>query len=159
MSLAARLPAPLARILLWWAFRLLRLWWLITHPDQAGALVAIHNGGAVLLPRESCQPGWTFPGGTIRAGEKAAEAAVREVREEVGLSVTLADLGAAATITHNYLARRDTMQLYSLRCAERPVVRIDEREIVAARWLSPDDALRLLLVLHARSYLQALTTE
>lgn len=156
MSLVARLPAPLARILLWLAFRLLRLWWLISHPDQAGALVAIHNGGAVLLLRQSYQPGWTFPGGTIRAGETGAQAAVREIQEEIGLIVPPADLGAAAIITHDYLARRDTVQLFSLHPAERPAVQIDEREIVDAHWLTPGEALRLPLVPHARSYLQTL---
>ena len=35
---------------------------------------------------------WTFPGGYVDFGENAAEAAVRETREEVGMRVALGPL-------------------------------------------------------------------
>ncbi len=46
----------------------------------------------VLVRRKYPPPGWAIPGGFIDAGERAEEAAVREAREETGLSVRLTAL-------------------------------------------------------------------
>lgn len=55
----------------------------------AGAVV--HDpAGRLLLIRRGREPGrglWSLPGGRCERGETAAEAAVREVREETGLEV------------------------------------------------------------------------
>ncbi len=56
----------------------------------AGCLVI--DAGRVLLLRRGIEPAlgkWTFPGGYVDFGESAADAAIRETREEVGMAVTL----------------------------------------------------------------------
>lgn len=58
------------------------------RPPIASAIVT-HNG-KVLLVRRRVKEGnlsWQFPGGEIERGESAGHAAVREVREETGLTV------------------------------------------------------------------------
>src|SRR5690606_29722830 len=45
------------------------------------------DDGRVLLVRHSYKTGWATPGGFVNRREVAADAAVREVREEVGLAV------------------------------------------------------------------------
>ncbi len=48
------------------------------------------DAGKVLLLRRGNWPAlgkWTFPGGYVDFGENAAEAAIRETREEVGMRV------------------------------------------------------------------------
>jgi ADP-ribose pyrophosphatase YjhB (NUDIX family) len=55
----------------------------------AGALVH-DDAGRLLLVRRGTEPGrglWSVPGGRCEPGETAAEAAVREAREETGLQV------------------------------------------------------------------------
>src|SRR5262245_49581335 len=50
----------------------------------AGAVV-LDSAGRLLLVRRAREPGrgrWSLPGGRVEAGETAAAAAVREVREE-----------------------------------------------------------------------------
>lgn len=46
----------------------------------------------VLVRRKFPPPGWAIPGGFIDTGERAEEAAIREAREETGLSVRLTAL-------------------------------------------------------------------
>lgn len=49
----------------------------------------------VLAARRSAPPalagGWEFPGGKVEPGESDADAAVRELREELGVEVSLGD--------------------------------------------------------------------
>ncbi|MFI9275464.1 NUDIX hydrolase [Kitasatospora sp. NPDC052896] len=46
--------------------------------------------------------GWSTPGGGIEEGEQPAEAAARELREEIGLTVTPARLGRLVAETSGY---------------------------------------------------------
>jgi ADP-ribose pyrophosphatase YjhB (NUDIX family) len=67
----------------------------------AGALV--RTGTKVLLVRRRHPPNegrWSLPGGLVELGEKAEEAAVREVKEETGLDVVLERLLDVATDIH-----------------------------------------------------------
>jgi ADP-ribose pyrophosphatase YjhB (NUDIX family) len=55
--------------------------------------VIIEIGRKIVLIRRKHPPtGWAIPGGFIDRGERAEDAAVREAREETGLSVTLTTL-------------------------------------------------------------------
>jgi len=50
------------------------------------------KGGIVLVRRKNPPPGWALPGGFIDYAESAEAAAVREAREETGLTVRLTGL-------------------------------------------------------------------
>jgi ADP-ribose pyrophosphatase YjhB (NUDIX family) len=52
-----------------------------------GASVVLVEDGRLLLVRHSYRRDWSTPGGFLRKGEQPADAAVREVREELGLDV------------------------------------------------------------------------
>lgn len=55
--------------------------------------IIIEVGGKIVLIRRKHPPaGWAIPGGFIDHGERAEDAAIREAREETGLSVSLASL-------------------------------------------------------------------
>ncbi len=68
------------------AYRVLSLYWRIRRPIVLGVCaVVVRDGAEVLLVRHSYLPGWHFPGGGIKRGESASQAAVRELWEETGL--------------------------------------------------------------------------
>lgn len=80
--------------------------------------IIIETGGGVVLVRRKNPPhGWALPGGFVDYGESLEEAAVREAREETGLSVelirqfhTYSDPGRDPrqhTITTVYVARAE----------------------------------------------------
>ena len=62
-----------------------------------GRMVGVAGGGALLLCRRAAKlrrhaGQWALPGGRLDAGETPVEAAIREVREELGLNLGSADV-------------------------------------------------------------------
>lgn len=143
-----------AQVALRCAFLLLRLWWFVRRPRQHGALLVLWCGDRALLLRNSYQPLWSAPGGGVRRGEAPADAAARETAEEVGLSVDPAALSPALDVEHAFRHRPDRVELFVLALPERPRIRIDNREVIAAAWVTRTEALRLDLLPHLRSYFE-----
>lgn len=56
---------------------------------EFGALAVIKDGDTVLLTKREDFEVWCLPGGGIDSGESAAEAVIREVKEELGLDVAV----------------------------------------------------------------------
>ncbi len=125
---------------------LLRVYWAVARPATHGVLVAIRHQGEVLLVRNSYQPFLSMPGGYLRRGEDPLDAARRELREEVGLTVAREELRLAFTMRHRWMGKDEHVTLLELRPARPPAVTIDRREIVEARFLTPSEALRLALL-------------
>ncbi len=72
------------------------------HDVLPAAFAAVRNGaGELLLVRRIDDGNWELPGGRIEVGETVAEALVREVAEESGVTVVLTGLsGVYSDPTH-----------------------------------------------------------
>ncbi len=133
-----------------WALRVL---WFIRRPETTGALVAVWYRGRILLVKNSYRPQLTLPGGYVKAREDRRTTAARELREEVGIQAQPKRLVHAYHGTHLFEHRKDTLDIYELEVDDEPRVRVDDREVVAAEFHSPEEALRLEIVPHLEEYL------
>ena len=57
-------------------------------PSFGASAVVINSGKVLLIQREDFEV-WGLPGGSVDPGESVAQTAVREVREETGIEITL----------------------------------------------------------------------
>ena len=113
-------------------YPLLRLYWYAFRPDVLGVRCLIEYEGRVLLIRNPYGPmKWDLPGGGVRRGERPEDAARRESREEVGVSLSgLRPLGRY-TGTESY--EDDTVVCYYAR-AESPALRPRRAEVYEEGW-------------------------
>jgi 8-oxo-dGTP diphosphatase len=116
-------------------FVLARAWWRVSRSPHQGALVAVYVGEALLLLRSSYRSEWNFPGGGVRRGEMPEEAARRELAEEIGLAAPV--VRPAGVISGIWDGRPDRVHFFELQLERLPELRLDNREIVAARLVPP----------------------
>lgn len=137
------------------AYRLMRTYWTLRHPKTHGTLVVLCNGGELLLVRNSYVPYYSAPGGYVSGSETGREAARRELREEVNLSVAPEQLELVLDEHHEWEGKREHIEIFSVELAARPALRIDNREVIDAAWFTPERALELDLFPPLRRVIEA----
>jgi 8-oxo-dGTP diphosphatase len=155
----ARPVDRLWQMVYWVAYRLAKSWWFLRRPRHYGALVALWHGGEILMLSLSYRRGVNLPGGGIRPGEDAQSAALRETEEETGLVLTPDQLRLADAAAFYFENRIDHVTIFEAVLAERPRVRIDHREIVAACFRAPASIPPDEVAPHIRRYLAAKLTQ
>lgn len=115
--------------------------------SAGGVIVYKHTREWLVLIMKDMKGNWTFPKGKIEEHEEPAEAAIREIREEVGLTALthIAEL----TPVHYFYYRggpvKKTVHYYLFRSPKKqtPVVQTEEG-ISEARWVRMADAKRII---------------
>jgi len=114
----------------------------------AAVAAIVDDEGRVLLHRRGDEPEelWSFPGGSVDIGESAAEALIREVREELGLEVEpVAVIGVYTSPEFDWsYPNGDQIQAFMVLIRCRIVggaLRVDGKEATAAAFFGPDDPL------------------
>jgi 8-oxo-dGTP diphosphatase len=136
------------------AYLLARAWWFLRRPETRGSVVALWHDGRVLLVRTSYRRQYTLPGGFMKRGEDARDAAARELAEELQLSIPADRLSIAWRGSRIFEHRHDTLTICELEMAGPPAFRVDGREVVWAGWIRRADAVALPLLPHVREYLE-----
>ncbi len=104
-------------------------------------VLLIHN----MAMRDPKKSYWGFPKGHIDKGESSKDAAIREVKEEVGLEVEIIEkIGES-----KYVFTKDREKVFKavamfLMKASDGEVKVLEEELMDAQWFSPVDALEKL---------------
>lgn len=137
------------------AYKLAKSWWFFRRPRHHGALVALWHGGEILMLSLSYRQGVNLPGGGIRPGENAQQAALRETTEETGLVLRADQLELADAGAFHFENRIDHVTIFEAMLPERPLIAIDHREIVAARFRAPASIRPDEVGPHVRRYLAA----
>ena len=132
--IAARavLPVPAQRLAYRGAYWVLRFYWMLFHPSVTGVKCLLTDGDRVLLVRHSYGPRmWDLPGGSVKAGEDPADAARREMLEELGLAIDRwQPLGHLEIVIEH---RRNRVHLFQAEL-QNPALTIDRGELLAASW-------------------------
>jgi 8-oxo-dGTP diphosphatase len=104
---------------------------------------AIVRDGRILLVRRARAPGrdlFSLPGGVVEAGETLAQAVIREVHEETGLTVEpVALAGQREVIVRDAAGRVERhFVILAFACRWRAGEAAPSEEVAEARWLAPD---------------------
>ena len=124
-------------------FRLLPVWArrrvvrTLAPSFTVGAICLIERpDGALLLVRQSYRNRWGVPGGLVKRGEVPADAARREVLEEVGLEIEL--IGEPSVVVEPVPRRVDVVYRARPVAGTGDEVTPTSPEITEARWFAPD---------------------
>jgi len=109
----------------------------MTKEKSCGALVYRGQGRKIqlLLLRHRMGGHWSFPKGHVEGGETEAQTALREVREETGLNVSLLE-GFREKVTYSPRPGISKDVVYFLGFAQDSRTVMQEEEISELRWVN-----------------------
>lgn len=113
---------------------------------SAGAVVLRRGPGGVrvLALHDERHNEWRLPKGKLRAGETAAQAAEREVKEETGLAPRAGRYLGATTYTYpdpaDGVPTHKIVYFFLMTVGEDAEVRAEAGTFDSARWLAPHEA-------------------
>src|SRR4051794_22665207 len=138
-------------------------------PSAAGALIT-NGDGRILIVKPTYRDGWGIPGGGVDGKESPREGVVREMREELGLDLTVGQLlayehriNAAGIDTHRFLFDGPTLTREQIDAIVLPPDELSELRFVsvdeAVSPLAPPLARRVQLAVAHRGEGRALYLE
>ena len=105
-----------------------------------GAAALVDSDGRVLIAQrpdgKQLAGHWEFPGGKVEDGETPETALIRELQEELGITVKQACLAPFVFASHTYESFHLLMPLFLIRRWEGEP---EAREHKALKWVRPND--------------------
>jgi len=111
---------------------LFRIYWFLFRPVSAGVKVVLTYRGEVLVVRHTYgMKRYTFPGGGVEKMETPEKAAIREIKEELGVNLEEVIFCGSFISTEEY--KKDTVYVYTAELDGKNII-IDGIEIQEASW-------------------------
>lgn len=129
------------------------LYWRLTKGSSHGVQVAFWLDDRVLLVKNSYRTGYSFPGGDVKKGERSVDAARRELKEETGIVILPDQLRFAMDIRYRHRNLDMIDEIFECNAPIKPMIHIDNREVIEAEYFTLDEALSQSLLESTRSYL------
>src|SRR6266852_6225742 len=123
---------------------------------SVGALIVNKQGKILLTKSHKWFDKYTLPGGHMEVGETMKEAVAREVKEEVGLDVEVADmlLMQEAIFAEEFWKKKHFIFFDFLCKSKDQQVKLDGRELQSYVWEYPGAAFKLKLDSFTRQTLE-----
>ena len=149
----AAICVKIVRIFFRLAYSTLLCLWFFTRPTIHGVYIAVWYKEKLLIIANSYKKRFTIPCGRIKRSEESAEAAVRELYEEVGIAVKKSRLTYVGEYSakHNYAY--DIGTFFEIEMVESPAVCIHNREVLLAQFMPLDRGRKLALSPTVRAWL------
>jgi 8-oxo-dGTP diphosphatase len=116
--------------------------------DVVGCYV-MHDDRFLMLHRHAHKSDgdrWGLPAGKRDGEEPLAEAMRRELREETGIDILESDLHFFDSVAVRHAGPDIEYHMFSVEMPEQPGIRLSEGEHRDFRWVTPEEALSMLLV-------------
>ena len=113
--------------------------------DIVGCYVE-YDGKVIALKRQLHKPQggqYGLPAGKVDQGEKLAEAMVREIKEETGISISPDKLTLIKSFPTRYPGYDFIFHAFKVTLSEQPKVSINKGEHIHYLWLTPKEILTL----------------
>ena len=124
---------------------------------SCGAVIAGDFGGEekILLIRHRNGGHWAFPKGHVEGNETEVETALREIREETGLTEVEIDTGFR--MVNTFPPKPGVMKdvVYFAAYSANTEVTVQEEEVLDHTWATPRQALELLTYANDRAMVEA----
>ena len=107
------------------------------------------DGEIILLHRQDYKPEggtWGIPSGKIDEGESSLVTACRETEEETGLTIPQNEMNFFTTVYVKFSDYDFVYHMYHAELNNRTEIKINKSEHKDAKWITPNDALKLPLI-------------
>ena len=140
-----RLYEKIAQLFLKLAYKSIIFLWFFTSLTVNGVFIAIWYKEKLLMIRNSYKKSFTIPCGRIKRDEDSADAAVRELYEEVGIRVDKRQIKFIGIYKTNYNNIEDIGNFYEIEMTEFPILKVDNREVFWSQFMPLDQIAALNL--------------
>lgn len=120
----------------------------VAQPIFTSEVYIFHQDKVLLFKRSENKkkfPGfWSLPGGHLDEGEDALAAAIREVKEETGITIQPTDIKLKVVAFHHHLDRQETYIAFAfaVTLSELPAKLLESDE-GSSHWVEKDQAMSL----------------